>query len=132
MFTYPADPRGEASVANKTQKRIGWEGFDCRVFLTDHEHATYRRRLPVRYAAKNLGKKPKACEVCGEPATPENPLQAAHRVPFGVGIRQFRLTPDWYDSRQNLIWAHRRVCNKKVELSASQIDALIREISSHG
>jgi hypothetical protein len=76
-------------------------------FLTDAEHTVYCRRLPVRYAAKSAGPKPEVCGVCGSPATPGNPLQAARRIPFNTGIIQYRLTPDWLDRSENLVWAHR-------------------------
>lgn len=101
--------------------RNGWLGFDERTFLNEHEYVTYCRRLPVRYAAKNLGRKPEKCEVCGGAPTPDNPLQAAHRIPFGKGILQFRLTPDWLDSRENLVWAHKRLCNRRAEMSIDDI-----------
>jgi hypothetical protein len=35
--------------------RDGWLGFDGRVFLTEEEHATYMRRMPVRYSAEGVG-----------------------------------------------------------------------------
>ena len=95
-------------------------------FLTDAEHTVYCRRLPVRYAAKSAGPKPEVCGVCGGPATPGNLLQAAHRIPFNTGIIQYRLTPDWLDRPENLVWAHRQVCNKKVEMSVEQIEATVR------
>ena len=103
--------------------RGGWRGFDGRRFLTDAEYEAYCRRMPVRYAARNMGPKPEVCRVCGQPETRVNPFQAAHRVPFNAGILQYRLTPDWLDSRENLVWVHRRVCNKRVEMSAAQIEA---------
>ena len=105
--------------------RDGWRGFEGRKFLTDAEHTIYCRRLPVRYAAKSAGPKPEVCGVCGGPATPGNPLQAAHRIPFNTGIIQYRLTPDWLDRPENLVWAHRQVCNKKVEMSVEQIEATV-------
>lgn len=105
--------------------RDGWQGFDGRKFLTDAEYATYCRRLPVRYAAKGAGPKPEVCSVCGHPAAPGNPLQAAHRVPFNAGILRYRLTPDWLDSSENLLWAHRQGCNKKAELSVALIEAAV-------
>jgi hypothetical protein len=55
-----------------------------------------------------------------------NPLQAAHRIPFNIGIIQYRLTPDWLDRSENLVWPHRQLCNKKVEMSVEQIEATVR------
>ena len=106
-----------------SRARLGWLGFDGRTFLTKEEHETYCRRLPVRYPRKNLRITGK-CSICGGRATPENPLQVAHRIPFGRGITQFWLTPDWLDGPHNLVWAHKRGCNKKAEIS-------IREITKH-
>jgi hypothetical protein len=57
-------------------QRVGWLGFGGRTFLTKEEHQTYCRRLPVRYPRKNLSVTG-VCEICGKPATHDNPLQAA-------------------------------------------------------
>jgi hypothetical protein len=108
-------------------KRAGWLGFDGRIFLTEQEHETYCRRLPVRYAAKNLHTKLSVCEICKNLATPENPLQAAHRIPFGRGIIQFWLTPDWLDRPHNLVWAHKRICNKMAEIPDGRILEYLKE-----
>jgi hypothetical protein len=51
------------AISPPTGKRRGWVGFNGRVFLDEHEHATYCRRLPVRYAAKSLGPKPDRCQI---------------------------------------------------------------------
>jgi hypothetical protein len=110
----------------RTGRRKGWQGFNGRKFLTNAEYAVYCRRLPVRYAAKSATPKPEVCGVCGGPAMPKNPLQAAHRISFNIGILQYRLTPDWLDRPENLVWAHRHTCNKKVEMSAAQIEAAVR------
>ena len=105
--------------------KIGWYGFDGRMFLTDVEHATYCRRLPVRYAAKGAGPKPKICDICGRPSELKNSLQAAHRIPFNLGVIRYRLTPEWLDRPENLVWAHRQICNKKAEFSSTQIEAML-------
>lgn len=120
---------GEARVMNADKKAVGWLGFDGRVFLTKEEHETYCRRLPVRYAAKNLGTKRVICSKCGKPATLENPLQAAHLIPSGAGIMRFWLTPDWLDGPDNLIWAQKRKCNKEAEIPASQIVEYLKQKS---
>lgn len=98
-----------------------WLGFDGRMFLTEEEHQTYLRRPPVRYASRDIGKKPVRCEVCGEEANDGNPLQASHRVPFTLGVVKFKLTPEWLDGEHNLVWAHRKICNKGVEISEEDI-----------
>jgi len=103
----------------------GWQGFDGRMFLTDAEHETYKRRPPVRYSARGLPPGDGACSVCGLAATPANPLQAAHLVPFGLGVAVYALTPEWLDGAANLVWAHRAKCNKAAELSRDEIEALI-------
>ncbi|WP_433955106.1 hypothetical protein [Janibacter indicus] len=100
-------------------------GYGDRVFLTDSEHETYLRRMPVRYARRGLAGIPEVCHVCGEPAVDGNPLQAAHRVPFNAGVRRWRLTPTWLDRPGNLRWAHRQRCNRLVELSEKDIEELV-------
>lgn len=98
--------------------------FDDRVFLLPHEHETYMRRMPVRYIKFPLAK---TCTVCGKPGTANDPLQRAHLIPFGLGIREFKLTPDFLDSPENIVSAHRSVCNKAAELSRSEIEAKIQQ-----
>ncbi len=101
-------------------------GFDGRVFLADAEHETYMRRMPVRYVKH---KKAALCCVCGLPGTATNPLENAHRVPFGVGVRRFRLTPDYLDSAENIVTAHKARCNKACELSEEEIASTIRAVT---
>ena len=102
-----------------------WQGFDGRQFLTDEEYSTYLRRPPVRYSARDAPPKPDCCSVCGKPFSDENPAQVAHRIPFGRGLRRFRLTPEWLDRSDNLVWAHRGKCNKMAELSDDEIFDLL-------
>lgn len=108
-------------------------GFDGRVHLTKAEHQTYLRRMPVRYSRAQfiaaVGP-PVVCVACGEPSADGNPLQACHRVPFGEGVRRWRLTPDWLDRPDNLCWAHQKVCNKKVELSPAEVADLLEELGN--
>lgn len=94
------------------------KGFDGRKFLFDYEHQTYLRRMPVRYV-----KHPKTglCSVCGLPAEVSNPLENSHLIPFGVGIRTYKLTPDYLDSVDNIVTAHKKTCNKSVELDHESI-----------
>jgi hypothetical protein len=112
--------------------RDGWLGFEGRVFLTEAESATYRRRLPVRYSARNASVSNGLCEICGLQADEGNPLQAAHKVPFNVGLLRYGLTPDWLDGPHNLTWAHRVKCNKRAELTVPMIDVLVAELRTHG
>ena len=98
------------------------KGFDGRVFLTDAEHETYMRRMPVRYVRH---KKAAMCCVCGLSGTVANPLENAHRIPFGLGVRKFKLTPDYLDSAENIVTAHRAICNKACEMSAHQVAAYL-------
>lgn len=98
-----------------------WFGFDDRIYLTDYEYATYLRRPPVRYASKNIKMHSDICEICGERFTEDNPAQVSHKIPFLKGVMNFRLTPDFLDSPENLVWAHRKLCNKKAELSDKEI-----------
>ena len=102
------------------------KGFDGRVFLTDAEHETYMRRMPVRYVRH---KKAAMCCVCGLPGSATNPLENAHKIPFGLGVRKFRLTPDYLDSKENIVTAHKSSCNKSCELPEDLITATIRSIT---
>ena len=87
------------------------------MFLTETEWQTYLRRRPVRYVRVKLLGKEKKCEICGKPDSEENPVQAAHRIPFSKGVEKFAFTPDWLDRKENLGWACRRKCNQKMEWS---------------
>lgn len=99
-------------------------GFDGRMFLSAEEHATYMRRMPVRYIKRPKGQ---FCEVCGLPATSDNPLEHAHKIPFGTGVRIYKLTPDWLDGPHNTMVAHKRTCNKAAELPHLSILALLAQ-----
>lgn len=110
--------------------RLGWLGFDDRVFLTPEEHDTYLRRLPVRYSRKNLPTGKGRCSVCNEAAREDNALQAAHVVPFNTGTIHLWLTPDWLDSEHNLVWAHAKDCNNRVEIHGQLLLNHLRE--KHG
>ena len=105
-----------------------WLGFDNRMFLTPEEHLVYKRRPPVRYSARGMNGHNGICEVCGESFTDNNPAQVSHRIPFTKGVIGFGLTPDWLDSTQNLRWAHRKGCNKLVELSDAQIKQYLVDV----
>lgn len=103
-------------------------GFEGRVFLTDTEHATYLKRMPVRYPRKGMRPTNGTCDVCGEPEEPDNKLQVAHKVPFGKGVSIYKLTPEWLDGDHNLVWAHTRKCNKSAELSHNEIIQLLSNV----
>lgn len=96
--------------------------FDGRVLLTESEWRTYMRRMPVRFIRKQHSP---VCHHCGQPGTPSNPLQHSHRIGFNVGIKQFGLTPDFLDSSDNIVSAHRTTCNKAVELLPSEVLSLL-------
>ena len=84
------------------------------MFLDEAEWRTYCRRKPVRYI-----RRPKAtkCAWCSLPGCPENPLQCAHVIGFDMGVMDLGLTPEFLDSKDNIVTAHRRTCNKQSELS---------------
>ena len=74
-------------------------GFDGRVFLLDSEYETYMRRMPVRYIRHKISN---VCAICGKEATNDNPLEKAHLIPFNLGIKKYRLTPDFLDRKENM------------------------------
>ena len=93
-----------------TQRNIG---FDGRMFLNEAEWGTYCRRKPVRYIRRP---KTDACQICGLAASEANPLQSAHVIAFDLGIIDLALTPEYLDSDENIVTAHRQSCNKRAEL----------------
>ncbi len=60
----------------------------------------------------------------------ENPIQAAHRVPFARGVLNFGFTPDWLDRSENFAWACRRICNGKVEWDNEKIKTYLGELGA--
>lgn len=107
---------------------MSWLGFDNRMFLEPEELLTYKRRPPVRYAARNVKPHSGFCDICGEAFTESNPLQVAHKIPFTKGVLDYGLTPDWLDSEFNLVWAHRSKCNKLAELSDLEIQYFLMDV----
>lgn len=101
-------------------------GFDGRIFLTQAEWNTYKRRKPVRYISKQ---KPLLCEVCNKPATSDNPLENSHCIGFGLGIIYLGLTPEYVDGHENIVSAHRKECNSKAELSLFESCKLLKSQS---
>ena len=99
-------------------------GFDGRQFLTEDEWRTYLRRMPVRYIKKSHDD---VCSVCGYPGEPGNPLEHSHRIGFRIGIVEFGLTPDFLDSHENIVSAHKRGCNSKAEMNNVEIANHLRK-----
>jgi hypothetical protein len=96
-------------------------GFDGRMFLDQAEWETYCRRKPVRYIRRP---KTSTCQVCGISASDDNPLQSAHVIAFDLGTIDLALTPEYLDSDENIVTAHRRSCNRRAELGLH--DAIVR------
>jgi hypothetical protein len=118
----------------KKKESIYGSGFDSRIFLTEAEFETYKRRRPVRHVRTGLSKaRPKLghCEICGKPETTSNPLQAAHIIPFAAVI-WFGLTPDYVDRPENLKWAHRSGCNKAVSITRKQVEDHVLRLRNEG
>ena len=101
------------------------QGFDGRMFLTESEWRTYLKRKPVRYVRRKCDSN---CTVCGKPAAGDNPLQHSHRIGFDMGVIDLALTPDFLDGPENIATAHRKLCNRSVELSLSQACKRLREL----
>lgn len=99
-------------------------GFEGRVFLEECEWRTYVRRMPVRYIRKSHAT---VCEVCGLPPSKDNPLQHSHIIGFKLGVLDLALTPDFLDSHDNIISAHKRGCNSQAELGLD--DAVARLVA---
>ena len=70
------------------------------MFLDEAEWLTYCKRKPVRYIRTF---KAAVCQVCGQPGSPENPLQKAHIIGFDVGVIDLGMTPDFLDSEKNIV-----------------------------
>ena len=101
-------------------------GFDGRIFLAETEWQAYCRRKPVRYIRR---RRATVCQACGLPGSSRNPLQQAHLIPFDLGIVELGLTPDFLDSEGNIVTAHRRACNKRLELT---LDGSMMRLKSLG
>jgi len=106
--------------------------FVSEPFLTREEWRAYLNALPARYTRKELEalRPPVKCEICGGAPSPENPLQAAHRIPFAKGIQHLALTPRFLNSPDNLRWAHSRVCNQAFELK--RLDLVVKHLQTEG
>jgi len=93
-------------------------GFNDRIFLTKQEWQTYLRRMPVRYIRK---KKTSICQICGKPSNKDNPFESSHIIGFKMGIVSFGLTPDFLDRDENIVSAHKRLCNSKAEITIQNV-----------
>ena len=93
-------------------------GFNERIFLTKEEWQTYIRRMPVRYIKK---KKKRLCQICGKPSSKDNSFESSHIIGFRIGIVSFGLTPDFLDRDENIVSAHKRLCNSKAEITTQDV-----------
>ncbi len=93
-------------------------GFNDRIFLTKEEWHTYIRRMPVRYIRK---KKNELCQICGKPPSKDNSFESSHIIGFKIGIVYFGLTPDFLDRDENIVSAHKRLCNSKAEITTQDV-----------
>ncbi len=93
-------------------------GFNDRIFLTKEEWQTYIRRMPVRYIRK---KKNKLCQICGKPPNKDNSFELSHIIGFRIGVANFGLTPDFVDSDENIVTAHKKLCNSKAEITIQDV-----------
>ena len=100
-------------------------GFDDRIFLKKEEWQTYLRRMPVRYIKK---KKREICEICGKPPTKDNPFESSHIIGFRVGVVVFGLTPDFLDHDDNIVTAHKKLCNSNAEKSTQEVCRILQSL----
>ena len=100
-------------------------GFNNRIFLTKEEWQTYIRRMPVRYIKK---KKKELCEICGKPPSKDNPFESSHIIGFKIGIVFFALTPEFLDCDENIVSAHKRLCNSKAEISYRDVCSRLKSL----
>jgi len=66
--------------------------------------------------------------VCGLARSLDNPLQSAHIIGFDLGVIELGLTPEFLDSDENIVTAHRRTCNKVSELSLNESMMRLRDL----
>lgn len=103
----------------------GGLGFKGRMFLTKEEHETYLKRYPVRYVSSSLKGEEKVCSVCG--SVDKSDIQVCHKIPFIKGVTKYRLTPEYLDRKENLVYACKKTCNKSVEWNNDQIEAFLKQ-----
>ncbi len=51
-----------------------------------------------------------------KPEKEDNKFENSHIIGFGLGIIYLGLTPEYVDSHDNIITAHKKICNSKAEL----------------
>ena len=74
------------------------------------------------YASQIYQKEKKElCEICGEPSSKDNPFESSHIIGFKIGIVSFGLTPDFLDRDENIVSAHKRLCNSEAEITAQDV-----------
>lgn len=123
------NPMQNPSVASESCRRrnkstTAPKGFGGRMFLFESEWSAYLRRMPVRYIRRTHAN---VCAVCGQAASEGRPLEHSHRIGFHQGVTQLGLTPDWLDSHDNIVSAHRGSCNTKAELTLQAAMTVLRE-----
>jgi hypothetical protein len=94
------------------------------MFLDETTWRVLLKYLPVRFLSK---KKARCCEVCGGAEAVDNKFELSHRIPFARGIKEWGLLPEFLNSSDNLVTAHKR-CNKKAELSNQAIGDTLRKL----
>ncbi len=122
------------SSRSKWPARFWPDGFEGRTFLSKAGWETYLRREPVRRTRsekRSIMPPARNCSYCHRPGTKNNPLQLAHKINALNGVRYFALTPDYLDEPNLLAWAHRRVCNLKVEFDYGKTLAYLRDHGIH-
>ena len=70
------------------------------------------RRVGVR---STIGAKVTKCFHCNGHETLELPFEVSHRIPYKKGYRA-GFHPEWLNSQENVVWAHKGACNKACEL----------------
>jgi len=63
---------------------------------------------PVRSPSDYKNEKHKICISCGKGGTKSNPITNGHKTPYGKGIFEFSLSPEFLNSEQNVVRIHRR------------------------
>ena len=117
----PSEARQVGKLEAKVRRTLTVDDIK---FLDRVSWEVLRKYPPVqRDARSNLMRlgEPTVCR-CGA----QGPhLQAAHKIPFMIGVLNYGVDPDWLNGAYNLEWACRERCNKAVEFSTEEIEALL-------